>query len=210
MPKLTRRHFLISGAAALGACFLPPSLLRRARDYQLSTNEVLIEGPQRVSHTLYAKEQDDGWQLALGYPTTEMPPAPTWSEWLRDYEDVDPKNRSALAKWIRENRDEVSGPSSDWLDSDVSPYLWEQYLDGRFAVNDSPEAQALHYLSGLRLAHGPITDGKGRDVGTVRFYYGTMPGADWHFVNVEGEMILPALQHRLRELGEDTLIKVVA
>ena len=35
-------------------------------------------------------------------------------------------------------------------------------------------------------------------------YYGTMPGADWHFVNAEGREVLTALQHRLRELGEST------
>ncbi len=210
MPNLTRRHFLISGAAALGACFLPPSLLRRARDYQLSTNEVLIEGPKHVSHTLYAKEIDDGWQLALGSPTTEFPEPPTWREWLEDHEHVDTNSRVELLKWIRANRDEIDGPVRSWLDSEMSGYRWDQYLEGEFAIYESPEAQALHYLSGLRLAHGPITDSQGRDVGTVRYYQGTMPGVDWHFVNVHGEMILPALQHRLRELGEDTLIKVVA
>lgn len=35
-----------------------------------------------------------------------------------------------------------------------------------------------------------------------------MPGADSHFVEVEGEAILPALQHRLRELGENTAIEI--
>lgn len=206
--NISRRHFLISGAAALGACFLPASLLRRAHDHRLNTNEVLIEGPVRARHTLYANPQDDGWQLALGFPTTEFPPVPTWREWLKDHEHIDPKDRAELAKWIRENREEVSGPSRDWLDSDIPSHRWEQYLEGEFAVYESPEAQALHYLSGLRLSNGPMTDHKGNDVGTVRFFQGTMPGADWHFVNVEGELILPALQHRLRELGEDTLVKV--
>jgi len=42
----------------------------------------------------------------------------------------------------------------------------------------------------------------------VRFYHGTMPGADGHFVNVEGELILPSLQNRLKELGEDTRIEI--
>jgi hypothetical protein len=207
---LTRRHFLISGSAALGACFLPFGLLRRLHDHQLNTNEVLIEGPARVQHTLYASPKDDGWQLALGFPTTELPAAPTWREWLVDQENIDPDNRMQLARWIRDNREEVSSPRRDWLDSEVSAYRWEQYLDGRFAVYESPEAQALHYLTSLKLANGPVIDSQGNTVGTVRYYQGTMPGADWHFVNVEGEIILPALQHRLRELGEDTLIKVIS
>ena len=45
--------------------------------------------------------------------------------------------------------------------------------------------------------------------GDLKFYYGTMPGADWHFVNAEGREVLTALQHRLRELGESTEIVVV-
>ena len=210
MPNLTRRHFLISGAAALGACFLPTSLLRRARDHQLSTNEVLIEGPQRVSQTLYATKQDDCWQLALGLPTTEFLAPPTWREWLDDHENVDTTDRNELLQWVRKNRDEVAFPVRSWLDSEMTGCRWDQYLESEFATNASSEAQALHYLSRLKLAHGPIADSQGNDVGTVRFYHGTMPGADWHFVNVEGEMILPALQYRLIELGEDTVIQVVA
>lgn len=209
MPKLTRRHFLISGAAALGACFIPASLFRRARDYQLSTNQLLIEGPSHVGEILYAKTQDDGWQLALGAATTELPAAPTWREWLTEHENIDIDDRSQFAQWLWENRGELRGPSSDWLDSEIPSYRWDQYLEGEFATYASPEARALHYLSGLRLSNGPIKDERGDEVGTVRFYHGTMPGADWHFVNVEGEMILPALQHRLRQLGEDTLIKII-
>ena len=40
----------------------------------------------------------------------------------------------------------------------------------------------------------------------MRFWRGTMPGVNWHFVEAEGELILPALQHRLRKLGEETVI----
>ena len=43
----------------------------------------------------------------------------------------------------------------------------------------------------------------------LKFYYGTMPGADWHFVNAEGREVITALQHRLRELGESTEIVFV-
>ena len=212
MSNITRRHFLISGSTLLGACFLPAYLLRRIRDHQLSTNNVLIEGPARAQHTLFATEQDkDVWILGLDNHTNELPPAPTWRKWLTDYQDVDPDDRIQFARWIRDNRDDLSGrgPSRYWLDSEIPDYRWEQYLEGSYAIHDSPEAQALYYLEGLGLAHSPIVDSDGQDIGEVRFYHGTMPGADWHFVNVEGQMILPALQHRLRELGEDTAIEVV-
>ena len=207
MTKVTRRHFLITGGALLGACFLPASLLRRVRDHQLATNELLIEGPERVQETLYATKKDDGrWQFALGAPTTEFPPAPTWREWLRDYKEVDPEDRDDLARWIWENRGEVTGPSRHWLNDDIPFHRWEDYLEGRYATYDSPEAQALVYLERLKLAHGPIVDSNGKDVGALHYYHGTMPGVDWHFVEGSGALILPGLQHRLRELGEDTLI----
>jgi hypothetical protein len=210
MSSLTRRHFLISGAAALGACFLPAALLRRVSDHLANTNEVLIEGPARIARTLYATVQEPGkWQLALGLPTTEYPPAPTWRVWLEDHEGVDVDDWRALRKWMDEYGEEAEGSIPEWLDSVVGDSYWETYIASGFAVNDSSEAQALSYLERLKLAHGTITDSAGQDVGTLQFYHGTMPGADWHFVEAEGGLILPALQHRLRELGEATVIKVV-
>ncbi len=212
MSTLSRRHFLISGGALLGACFLPASLFRRANDHLLATNKVLIEPPERARRTLYATAQDGAnvWQLALGRPTTELPSAPTWRKWLSDHEDVDPADPGALAKWVGERWEEEDAPSGNWLDSEVSDGLWDNYLEGGFAISNSSEARALHYLLGLKLDNGPLTDGSGRDLGTVDFYRGTMPGADWHFVNVEGEMILPALQGSLLELGENTGIEIAS
>jgi hypothetical protein len=210
MSTLSRRHFLISGGAALGACFLPQAFLRRVSDHLANTNQVLIEGPARIARTLYATVQESGkWQLALGLPTTEYPPAPTWRVWLEDHEYVDVDDKRALKAWMDERGEEPKGSMREWLDSEVDAGYWEGYIESGFAVNDSTEAQALEYLDGLDLAHGPIIDSAGRDVGTLDFYHGTMPGADWHFVEAEGELILPALQHRLRELGEATVIKLV-
>ena len=208
MSTITRRHFLITGGKLLGACFLPASLLRRVHDHQLATNEMLIEGPERVQETLYATKRGDlRWQFALGCPTTELPPVPTWRAWLREFERVDPDDRDALVTWLRDHRTEVNW-SSRWLDDDIPFHRWQDYLEGQFATYDSPEAQALAYLERLNIAHGPIIDSNGRDVGKLAFYHGTMPGADWHFVEGEGGLILPGLQHRLRELGEETLIVV--
>ena len=43
----------------------------------------------------------------------------------------------------------------------------------------------------------------------LEFFAGTMPGGESHFVEAEGEAILPALQHRLRELGENTALRIL-
>lgn len=210
---LSRRHFLISGAAALGACFLPADLLRRAHQYRHDNDQVLIEAPERFGQTLYANLQDSGtWQFALNGQTSDVPAAPSWRDWLENYENVNVDDRNLLAAWIRENRDyhSLGRKSSDWLDQEVSWGVWENYIDGRYAYQDSPEAQALEYLARLKLANGPVRDGGGRSVGDLTYYYGVSPGNDWHFAEAEGELVLSALQHRLRELGEGTRIVIAS
>ncbi len=78
-------------------------------------------------------------------------------------------------------------------------------MEGPYAVYGSPEAQALHYLAKLPLSNGT---GAGDPLGDLKFYCGTMPGVDWHFVNAQGREVLTALQHRLRELGESIEIVI--
>ena len=208
---ITRRHFLISAGAALGACFVPGALLRRAVDHANATNGPLIEGPDRIKHTLYARERDTGvWQFSLDDVMDSFPQAPSWRLWLSQFEGIDPLDRREVTKCLYCHGLEPELMEQGWRDQEVPYRVWESYLEFRYLVNDSAEAHALRYLESLRLSHGPILDPRGLDVGTLHFYYGTMPGADSHFVEAEGEFILPALQHRLRELGEDTLIKVTA
>ena len=208
--NLSRRHFLISGSAALGACFLPPAFLRRFARFRTEP-AAAIDAPSSPRHTLYATPHDDDvarWQLALGRPTTEYPLAPSWCEWLADYESIDPEDEDAVTRWLASRgRDEVTADPG-WLKDPVDDWIWEDYLENRFLIHDSPEAHALQYLSRLKLAHGPLTDATGARLGRLDFFHGTMPGADSHFVEVEGEAILPALQHRLRELGENTAIEI--
>ncbi len=206
--NINRRHFLISGASLLGACLLPPTLVRRLQRFS-GEPAAAIDVPTSARRTLYATEHDDHcWQLALGRPTTEFPPAPSWRAWLSDHENVDPEDVRALSKWIDRGGHDLDVSELGWLDDPVADYLWEGYLESSYLVNDSPEAHALRYLARLKLAHGPLAIDAGEELGRVIYYYGTMPGADSHFVMVEGEAILPALQHRLRELGEDTAIQI--
>ncbi len=206
--NLSRRHFLISGASILSACLLPSAFLRRLSRLQ-DNPAAAIAAPSRARLTLYATLQDrERWQLALGHPTTEFPAAPSWRQWLADYENVDPDDDRAVARRFRHWGSDLDRTSPDWMEDEVDACTWEGYLESRFLVYDSPEAQALHYLARLKLAHGPLATDCGEELGRVIYYHGTMPGADSHFVEVEGAAILPALQHRLRELGEDTAIEI--
>ena len=208
--KLTRRHFLLSGASLLGACLLPASFLRRL-DRLTDNPAAAIDAPSQARATLYATLQDcDRWQLALGRPTTAFPSAPSWREWLADYESVDPADDRAVAAWFSQWGPDLDRTDPQWIEDEVDAGTWENYLEGRFLVYDSPEAHALQYLSRLKLAHGPLAPDHGEELGQVIYYHGTMPGADSHFVEVEGTAILPALQHRLRELGENTALEIIA
>lgn len=209
--RISRRHFLITGASALAACFLPADILRRARQYQLDHDNILIEEPDQWTETLYANLQDENrWQFSLGSRTDAFPTAPTWRDWLENYQAIDTNDRNELADWIREHRGwcRLSPRSSEWLEDEVDYRIWENYLEGQYAWQDSPEAQALNYLHGLKLPNREIRDGSGRSVGDLTYYFGVHPGNDWHFAEAEGELVLPALQHRLRELGEKTRIVI--
>ena len=210
MSQITRRSFLITTAGAIGSCFVPAWLLRRAADYQKTTGGIYIEPPDSRQNVLYAIEQsDDCFQLALNNYTDQLPPPISWREYFQNGSDVDPDSERDLRRWLRHEgswyfKDENLRHAYrhlDFLEDQVDDGLWESYLEGGYAVSGSPEAQALHYLAKLPLSNG---NGAGDPLGDLKFYYGTMPGADWHFVNAEGREVLTALQHRLRELGEST------
>jgi hypothetical protein len=69
--SLSRRHFLISGSAAIGACFLPAAFLRRFARFRTEP-AAAIDAPSSPRHTLYATPHDDDvarWQLAPTRPT---------------------------------------------------------------------------------------------------------------------------------------------
>jgi len=214
VSKITRRSFIISGAAALGSCFVPSWLLRRAADFEKTTGGIYIETPDSAQNTLYVIEQSqDCYQFALNGRTDTLPQQITWREYFTDQVYIDPDDLFEVRKWLREegswyfDRENLryAYRHMHFLDDQVDDRIWENYLEGAYAVHGSPEAQALHYLSKL-----PLSDGKrqGDPLGDLKYYYGTMPGADWHFVTADNKQIVTALQHRLRELGESTEVVI--
>jgi len=148
---ISRRQFLINSGSIIGACFLPLSLFNRAVEYRSNTKSILIEAPSIYKRTLYInKEFSDDWQFSLGRPTLLLPQAPTWREYLEDYESVDTNNVKQIANWLHEHPDIIEDVEEKWLDKDVDYSTWENYLEWEFAISDSPEAQAYHYLSKLK------------------------------------------------------------
>ena len=148
--------------------------------------------------------------LSRGEPDQSEPQAPTWRTWLDGHCNLDLQDSRALARALEEDDYEDVLQVPNWIDTPVPDSLWETYLDGPYAFRDSPEARALRYLQRLDLGNRPLTDTEGNPVGTVAFDCGTGPGLDSHLVVVEGALILPALQYRLRELGEPVEIRIHA
>jgi len=204
---ISRRQFLVNSGSILGTCFLPIALFKRAIEYQNNTKHVLIEAPTIYKRTLYInKETSDEWQFSIGKPTTILPQAPTWRQYLEDFEGINPDNSKQLADWLHEHPDAMEDTCLNWLDKDVDYSTWENYLDWGFAINDSPEAQAYHYLYRLKLNHSDYNSGFGDNIGELNFHSGPMPGNNWHFVNSSSDLVVTALQNRLLELGEQTRI----
>jgi len=204
--NISRRHFLINGAAFLGACFVPINLINRAIEYQKASNMVLIEAPTQPKRLLYANSQDEGWQFSLGAASTDFPQAPSWREYFTDIIGLNYSNTKEIQDWLHDTSYELEEPIEDWLSKDVDYDIWEDYIEGAYAIKESPEALAFHYLDRLDLSNERFNGSKGNELGDLEFYAGPMPGNNWHFVNAKGELTLTALQHRLLELGENTQI----
>jgi hypothetical protein len=204
--KISRRHFLINGAAFLGVCFVPISLVNRATEYQKANNKALIEAPTQPKRLLYANSQDEGWQFSLGAASTDFPQAPSWLEYFTDIIGLNYSSTKEFQDWLYETSYELDEPFDKWIKKDVDYDIWDDYIDGAYAIKYSPEAQAFHYLNRLDLSNERFQGTKGEEIGDLEFYDGPMPGNNWHFVNAKGNLTLTALQHRLLELGENTQI----
>ena len=153
MSKITRRNFLITGAAAVGSCFVPSWLLRRAADYEKTTGGIFIDPPESARNILYAVDQDYHFQFALNGRTDELPAQFTWREYFRDHVYIDPDDHLDVRKWLRDegafyfDRDNLryAYRHLHFLDDQVDDRIWENYLEGPYAVYSSPEARALQY-----------------------------------------------------------------
>ena len=204
--NISRRHFLINSVAFIGACFVPISLIKRATERQKASNEVLIEAPTEPKRLLYANSQDEGWQFSLGAASTEFPKPPSWREYFTEIIGLNYSNTKEIQDWLHETSHELDEPLDEWLKKDVDDDIWDDYIDGAFAIKESPEAQAFHYLNRLDLSNERFQGTKGEEIGDLKFYAGPMPGNNWHFVTAKGNLTLTALQYRLLELGENTKI----
>ena len=142
MRSITRRSFLITGASAIGSCFVPGWLLRRAADYAKTDGGIYIDAPDSARNTLYAVDQGYHFQFALNGRTDEWPPQFTWREYFSDHAHIDPDDHLDVRQWLREegafyfDRDNLryAYRHLHFLDDQVDDRIWENYLEGPYAV----------------------------------------------------------------------------
>ena len=197
MRKIARREFLVRAGGAVSYALMAPDFVRQARDYMRSRNAPLIIAPPDPVNVIHAVKTEEGYQLNLGPPATEIPEW-TWRECIQRYDNVDPAQLH-----IYELEDEY-GVTPDKLDQ---PCYSEHYADA-WCLEDSPNALAFSYLLDLDLA--PLAGGDGRGVGGLSFL--DCPGmcSTYRAVHADTKTSLGYLQERLKQLGEATEVKLGA
>jgi hypothetical protein len=205
---MNRRHFLVDTASSLSCCLLPEGFIRRVSAALEAGDPVAaIAAPPHAKSVLFA-EWDD-YRILFSLDSTETEPERfSWRKWAErhdcDIEDHGAFREFAIDTWLLAPDDPLDSLFKD-PDEEVPSSLWDQYLESAWAISDSPQAQAFHYLSSLSL--GNRESAGGDPLGELKFYEGPMPGSNWTWVETDSELVLPALQRRLLELGEDVRLE---
>ena len=197
---ITRRSFLIGATG-----FLTFSLLDKYINYFEQHGEPLIEAPKDFDRELTIG--DDDW-FELGSwddcQIKDYPPPPTWRKYLEEYcgEDVD-ENDPETVEWLILNW-EIQPKD---YDKTYSGDHWEEsYMDKYYFRQNTPNADAFEYLSGLNL--GKDLEFKNRESHGLVFM--DMCGVHGDTCGVEPVDLvsLSLLQQRLVELGEKTKVRL--
>ena len=211
---MNRRSFLTLSGLASGSILIPATLARRIRETCIGNQQPLILAPEEVGSTLYAIENYGGYMLHLGDPNEE-PDYPTLREFIED-RGFNPKKDKSLRAYLIEFRGEEDFDEKEegaiWslkeeLDEQIDGYEREHWMEWDFECRDSPMAQAFHYLNRLPLDGG--SDGRGFQLGDLRFVEGDRPGSNLTYVEADDLATLACLQHRLNELDEGACIRIV-
>ena len=80
------------------------------------------------------------------------------------------------------------------------------WIDWDFEMQDSPMAQAFHYLQDLPLDRGG--NGGGFQLGDLGFVEGDRPGSNLTYVEAADLATLACLQHRLNELNQGVKLEI--
>ena len=201
---MNRRDFLSLCGLAAGSCIIPVRLARAIRDTcVLGGQPYFINAPASGSVLYAVQNTSNDFTFRLG---GEVSP-PTWREYLKESQGIDPLDPEAVKDWQREQLCCEPGEEEEIaLDNQIDGFALDQWLEWDYSLMDGPEAQAFRYLEDL-----PLDDGKktgGRPLGNLRFIEGDHPGSNFTYVKAPDHATLACLQHRLNELATGIRIEI--
>lgn len=197
--KITRREFIIDSGRGLAYTLVSSLFARQAVDLWDNEAKPLLIPPANPCRTLVASDSPDGYILYLGGEPDCIPEI-TWKEYLEDYRGVDTTKSKELKEFLEDNGYE---PDDVILDLSCPEEL---YADS-WCLNHSPNAEAYYYLQNLRLGRR-VSSGNWESIGGISFQDCPSMCSTFRGVIAEDELSLAALQERLNQLGEDTLIRI--
>jgi len=207
-----RREFLISGAFGTSALLVAADWAKRISQYALDTGRPWLDPTPKADLKIYADRWGKEYTFTLHHPRNYSPPVLTWREWLEG-ECVDADKPKEIQEWMIEQGyfDPEGGEPFvlPALDEEIPIDLFSVYLDGRYAMEDSPEALAYHFLLGLPL--GPDEpEGLEDPIASLDFVEGDFPGSNYTAVTTYDPEAISCLQLRLRQLEIDAEIIVTS
>lgn len=197
--KVTRREFIISSGTGLAYALISPLFARQAVDLWDNENKPLLIPPANPQRILAAIDSPDGYILYEGGEPDRIPEI-TWREYLEDYLSVDPENPKEFSRFL-----DHYGYDADSVVLD-DPCPEDEYAES-WCLHNSPNAEAYFYLQRLRLGRS-TSSGKWDSIGGISFQDCPSIGSSFRGVIAEDQLSLAALQERLNQLGENTLIRI--
>ena len=185
---MDRRQFLIRAFSAAGQLVLP-RFFDRALAFVENHGEPLIEAPTSPDQLLNVR-YDDSYVFFLGNPTEGPGTPPTYREWFEDHCQVDPES-GAQGHCLEPGE----------LDSPICIEMWAE----QWSLKGSPLSEAYEFLSCLDL--GPEFGKAGSDAaGELRLVDCPSMCSSYRAAETDDLLSISLLQHRLNELGENTLV----
>ena len=207
---MKRREFLTLCGLAAGSVLIPAPIARLIRDTcVLGGKPLILSPPPKGASLIYAVYEYGDYTLYVGDPD-EAAPVPAWEEFIENRGvdlKIDEERFDFLEQFFAWDRCEGEPEPEIPLHDPIKGGALQFYLDWDFELQESPMAQAFHYLNGLPLCPGgdPVV---GDPLGKLSFIEGDRPGSNLTYVQAPDLATIACLQHRLNELDENIHIEI--
>jgi hypothetical protein len=206
----TQAEFLTILSWYEGAVAIPEAVARQIRETCILQGKPLLFAAPRPNPTiLHAVWKDNGFLLNLGNPNDPLR-LPTWGEYI-DYYGVDMKDEDERAEFFERtffwSRYEEEPEPAICLDREISGDILDVYCESDFLAYVSPLADAYRYLEDIEFFE-QTEQFPDNPLGEIRFIEACESKTNIPYVWARDLASLACLQHRLNQLGENTIIEI--